>query len=301
MNVVCALSRLGDLSSLIAQNLRKQNEPYKVFQEAYPYAIARAVRKFKHGTTLADKHEAVIQCAESLILSLGILSLALAAHAGRKNIVEIAKWEESVQQGGVSLGHWVAVIRAVGSGSRESGDKAAGLAEATALKKGGKGLMADLDALVTLRNKIRHGAGPRTRAEIEKSLEKLEELVFNSLSSSAFLARSQWVHMDRLRWLPDIGRFQISGLSLMGDHPDFEPVDFATDRPLADNGLYVFTQQGETIPLSPYCILNDCPACLAPELYYPDRLTNSTALLKSLDRGHELESEMVFKHLVSMS
>jgi type I restriction enzyme M protein len=157
--------------------------------------------------------------------------------------------------------------------------------------------MADLGDLVTIRNKIRHRAGPRTRAKKEKNLEKLEQLVFSGLSSSAFLARSQWAHVDRLRWLPEIGRYQVSGLSLMGDHPDFEPVKFETDRPLADNSLYVFTLHGEIIPLSPFCILSDCPACLAPELYYPDRLTGSTALLKSLDRGHELENDMVFERL----
>jgi hypothetical protein len=59
----------------------------------------------------------------------------------------------------------------------------------------------------------------------------------------------------------------------------------------------MLTQQGETIPLSPFCLLSDCPACLAPELYYPDRLTNSTAMLKSLDRGHELDSDSVFNSL----
>ena len=294
------LEQASDLSSLIAQNLRKQNEPYKIFQEAYPYATARAARKFKHSMTLAEKHEAVIECAESLILSLGILSLAHAAHAGRNHLPAITQWMNSVRQGGVSLGHWVAAIRAVSADARENGDGAAGLADAMVTKKRGQGLMADLDALVAIRNKIRHGAGPRTRAELEKSLESLEKLVFNSLSSSAFLARSKWVHTDRLRWLPDIGRFQLSGLSLMGDHPDFEPIEIEVDRPLGDNSLYVFTPQGDAVPLSPYCFLIDCPTCLAPELYYPDRLTNSTALLKSLDRGHELESEEVFKRLVSL-
>jgi len=107
------LEQAGDLSSLIAQNLRKQNEPYKIFQEAYPYATARAARKFKHSMTLAEKHEAVMECAESLILSLGILSLALAAHAGRNHLAAVTQWRSSVRQGGVSLGHWVAVIRAL--------------------------------------------------------------------------------------------------------------------------------------------------------------------------------------------
>jgi type I restriction enzyme M protein len=49
--------------------------------------------------------------------------------------------------------------------------------------------------------------------------------------------------------------------------------------------------------LEPFCVLADCPSCLAPELYYPDRINGRTALLKSLDRGHELESETVFAAL----
>lgn len=293
------LEQAADLSSLTAQNLRRQSDPYKGFQETYPYATARAVRKLRQSLNLGERHEAAIQCAESLIQSLGIFSLAFAAHDGRKNIPEIVEWARSVRQGGASLGHWVGVVRAVGADARETGNGAAGLADATALQKGGKGLMNDLNSLVTLRNDVRHGAGPRTRAEIEQSLEKLESTLLNSLSSSAFLARSTWVYMDRLHWLPEIGRYKISGLSLMGDHPDFEPIEFETDLPLGDSLLYMRTVQG-IIPLSPFCILSDCPTCMTPELYYPDRLKSSTALLKSLDRGHELESEMVLKRLASM-
>ncbi|ULR53373.1 N-6 DNA methylase [Streptomyces deccanensis] len=290
------LSEAADLSSLIAQNLRKQNERYRLFQD-YPYGIARAVRKFQHSTSPAEKHEAALQCVESLILSLGIIAHAIAANRGRQELPEIVQWRKAVAGGGVSLGHWVAVIRAVGADSRETGDPASGLAEATALKKGKKGLMADLDKLVALRNKIRHGSGPRTRAEFERSLEEIERLMFSGLSWCTFLARSRWVHTDRLRWLPELGRFEVSGLVLTGDHPDFEPISFQTDVPLADGSLYMLTQQDEPIQLSPFCLLEDCPTCLTPELYYPDRLTASTALLKSLDRGHELDSDSVYASL----
>jgi hypothetical protein len=58
---------------------------------------------------------------------------------------------------------------------------AAGLADATSTRKGGKGLISDLESLVALRNKIRHGAGPRTQAEVEKSLNYLKPRVFRSL------------------------------------------------------------------------------------------------------------------------
>jgi hypothetical protein len=296
-----ALEQAADFSSLIAQNLRKQSEPYKVFQETYPYATARAVRKFMHAISPAERHEAALQCAESLVLSLGIFSLALAANSGRQRIPDVDKWMESVRQGGVSLGDWVGVIRAVGTDARENGEAANGLAEATASAKGGKGLLADLGELINRRNKIRHGAGPRTRAEIDKSLKGLEHLIFSSLSSSTFLARNRWVYVDRLHWVPSVGSYRVLGLALMGDHPDFEPFEFESGLPLADDSLYILTRQGEIIPLFPFCMLSDCPTCLAPELYYPDRLARSNALLKSLDRGHELESKAIFKALTKDS
>jgi tRNA1(Val) A37 N6-methylase TrmN6 len=294
------LEQAADLSSLIGQSLRKQGDPYKAFQETYPYAIARSVRKFKHSLALAERHEAAIQCAESLILSLGIFSLAIAIYRGRKSLPQIVEWMKSVQRNGPSLGQWVGVIRTVGADARENGDRAGGLAEATAAGKRGTGLLAYLDALVTHRNRIRHGAGPRSRAETERSLAEIEIPLYEALSSSAFIARSQWIYMDRLHWIPEVGKYRISGLSLMGDHPDFEAVECETDRPLADNGLYISSSDGDMIPMFPFCVLDDCPACLAPELYYPDRLTDSAALLKSLDRGHEMQSEAVLKGFDSL-
>ncbi|ASU59851.1 hypothetical protein CGQ36_20805 [Nocardiopsis dassonvillei] len=292
--------RLDDaaaISSLTAQNLRRHNEPYKLFQESYPYAVARAVRKFRHSLSVAEKHEAAIQCAESLILSLGIMALALASERGRQGLPAIVQWSQSVEQGGVSLGHWVAVVKAVAEDARQHGEPAAGLVKAMARKKGGKGLVADIDQMVKLRNKIRHGAAPRTRAELEKSLALIEPIMLSSLSGCAFLAHTRWVHTDHLQWLPDSGKFRVSGLELMGDHPDFETVVFDTAYPLADDRLYLTTPQDAPLPMSPFCLLRDCSSCLAPELFYPDRLKGSTALLKSLDRGHELESDSVSQAL----
>jgi len=192
------LEQAAELSLLTARNLRRQQEPYRAFQEAYPYGIARAVRRQLHSGSSQEKLEAALQCAESLMLSLGIFSLAIASDRGWRDLPEVATWSESVGRGGVSLGQWVGVTRAVGGFAASQRDDAAGLADA-ATRKGGKGLVSDLEALVTLRNKLRHGAGPRTQAEVEKSLRSLEPLVFRSLTASSFLAKSEWVYPIRLR------------------------------------------------------------------------------------------------------
>jgi hypothetical protein len=291
------LMEVAELSLLTAQNLRKQQEPYRIFQQSYPYGIARAVRRMRHSASVREKHEAALQCAESLILSLGILSLAAAADRGWRELDEVVAWSEAVQHGGVSFGHWLGVIRGVGVVARNSRDEVAGLADATATRKGGKGLIPDLDALVSLRNKVRHGGGPRTPAEVERSLQTIEPLVSRSLTGSSFLARSDWVYPLKLRWTPRTGGFYVSGLAVMGDHPDFEPIGFEAARPLEDERLHLVDPNREWFLLEPFCVLADCPSCLAPELYYPDRIKGRTAMLKSLDRGHEMESETVFAAL----
>ncbi|MEU6412678.1 N-6 DNA methylase [Microbispora sp. NPDC046933] len=291
------LEQAADLGSLISQTLSKQTEPYHVFRQTYPYAIARAVRKFQHSQTITERHEAALQCAETLITSLGIISLALAAYKDRKDVNEINNWTDAVHASGVSLGHWVGVTRAVGNELRKSGDEVAGLGQATIAKKGGKGLSADLAALTSIRNKIRHGGGPRTKAEMETSLAKVEPLLSSALTGSAFLAKTRWVYSERLSWQPKRGNYRVSGLLLMGDHPDFEPVAFETGKPVSDNNLYMLTPQREVIPLFPFCILADCPICLATELYYPDQIVRTVARLKSIDRGHDLDSEAIFEGL----
>jgi type I restriction enzyme M protein len=293
------LTEAAELSLLTAQNLRKQQEPYRAFQQSYPYGIARAVRRFRHSASARERHETALQCAESLILSLGIVSLAAAADRHWVDVEEVVAWSEAVQRGGVSLGHWLGVIRGVGAMARRSRDGVAGLADATATRKGGKGLISDLDELVTLRNKVRHGGGPRTPAEVGMSLQIIEPLLSRSLVGSSFLSRSDWVYPLKLRWTQQTGGFHVSGLAVMGDHPDFEPIEFEAGRPMEDARLCLVDRNRDWFLLEPFCVLEDCPSCLTPELYYPDRLKGRTALLKSLDRGHELESEIVFAALTA--
>ncbi|MET9694224.1 hypothetical protein ABZY81_38365 [Streptomyces sp. NPDC006514] len=176
------------------------------------------------------------------------MSLALAADRGRANVPTVNQWKASVARGGVSLRHWVGAFKAAIEDFRQHGDAVAGLVEAAARKKGGTDLIADLDQLITLRNKIRHGAGPRTRAEFERTLGRSKRLMLSSLSGCAFLATTRWVLAEQLRWLPDTGRFRVSGPSLMGDHPDFAPATFDTAHPLAGDRLCLVTPQEQPAP-----------------------------------------------------
>ena len=226
-----------------------------------------------------------------MVLSLGIVSLAVAADRGYQDS-SLTAWAEDISRGGVSLGHWLALTRNIGRLAREQNDPAAGLARATLTRRGGSGLLSDLNELIEARNKIRHGAGPRTRLETEQSLRKVEDYVFSALSNSTFMSSVEWVLVDSLSWNPSSDDYAVTGLSLMGDHPDFEPTSFTSVSPLAKQ-LYLRTAEGESVPLEPFCKLLDCPQCKSPELYYPDRLKATVVVLKSLDRGHETEHDML--------
>ena len=286
------LEQAAGLSFLVAQSLRQQSEPHRSFQATYPYAIARAVRQLNHSSELPDRHEAALLCAESTILSIGIFSLAVAAWRSYK-LDEIDAWLQALSRGGASLGHWVGIIRGVGNEARRTGESAGGLALATASGRRGTGLVADLEALVTYRNRVRHGSGPRTRAEIQRGLTSLEELVFSALESSTFLSRTRWIYINRIRWNARHDVYTMNCLSLMGDHPDFPPISIQTPQVYADEHLYLEISPSELVAIEPFCYLRDCSTCLAPELYYPDRVTSNSVILKSLDRGHELDDASI--------
>ncbi|MEY9850271.1 hypothetical protein ABH940_007395, partial [Streptacidiphilus sp. BW17] len=289
-------------SLLLKSALQRIEQPYQVIQDSYPYGIARAVRRFKNSVNPMERLEASLQCSESLIVSLGIFSLALAKKmawdsiekdGGKARRQDIGTWILSIENGGASLGHWIAVARTVGEEARRTGESASGLAGAVAKRRGGGGLIADLERIVKIRNEIRHGAAPRTRAEFEKRLDEIEPILRSGLEGSEFMAESQWVHTEKISWREREQIFGVSALSLMGDHPDFLGVEFLSGRPLPDERLYARSQDAQMVELSPFCVLQSCPSCLSPEIFYPDRLVGSTVRMKSLDRGHSLDSDEI--------
>jgi type I restriction enzyme M protein len=230
--------------------------------------------------------------AESAILSIGIFSLAVAAQKAYQ-LSEVEVWFRALSQGGASLGHWVGIARAVGNEARRTGESVGGLAQATAPRRRGSGLIADLESLVNYRNRVRHGSGPRTRAEIQRGLDTLEQFIFSALESSTFLSRVPWVYINRIRWSSIDHAYTMDCLSLMGDHPDFEPISIKTRQVYADEHLYLEISASELVPIEPFCYLRDCPTCMSAELYYPDHMTSGSVALKNLDRGHQLDDESI--------
>jgi hypothetical protein len=293
--VVSRLSEVAERATVVDQTLTRQEQPQRSYQDVYPHPIARALRQANIVGDALLRYDAAIRAAETLIITLGAVSAAWAAHAATP-VPNARQWADALRGSGPSIGHWVSVTRAVGEAARRSDQPALGLAAATASRRGNRGLTHDLDRLVTARNAHRHGRGPRTAGAASDQLAELEDVLSSALAGSALLSEVRWVMADRVDWDRRLNDHQVQALSLMGDHPDFERVTFRLTHPIQPRLVYMVTGS-EVIPLDPFMSLHDCALCQHAELYYPETLTRDTAHLLSPNTPHTIASTHVAEDL----
>jgi hypothetical protein len=293
--VVSRLSEVAERATVVDQTLNRQEQPQRSYQDVYPHPIARALRQANIVDDALLRYDAAIRAAETLIITLGAVSAAWAADAGAP-IPNARQWANALQESGPSTGHWVAVTRAVGEAARRADQPALGLAEATASRRGNRGLIHDLDRLVTARNAHRHGRGPRTAGAASDQLAGLEDVLASALAGSALLSEVRWVMPDRVNWDRRLNDHQVQALSLMGDHPDFERITFRLSQPIQPRLVYMVSG-ADVIPLDPFMSLHDCALCQHAELYYPETLTRGTAHLLSPNTPHTIASTRVAEDL----
>lgn len=295
-------SRLRDSAEtgrVFLEVVERVQDPAARLRDTLPYPIARAIRAHDIAGDEVQRYEAMLGITEAAAITLGAIGLAWCLQAREQTAAE-NEWRTKLWRGGVSLGHWIAVASDASSAARAAGDQLAGFAHALRARRGGRGLRSDLEVLVRERNDARHGgAGPRTRAE---ALQRTTELSLNLgglLEGVAFLAGLPIWLVERITLREDEG-FDVRALRLMGDHPDFEPKLFQSPTALRDGELYVELAPDRRVPLGPVFSWFDCPFCRRPEVYFVDRVQNSTARLKSFDRGHPYDSQEVADRLTSL-
>lgn len=281
------LAEASDQARLIADVVEQQQEPLRRVRDLYPYPVSRVVRSYQHALRPEDEYKQILRIGENLIVTLGVMGLAWAREHDRfpSQFRHLARgW----QRGGGSLGHWLGMARECARNMREDGVEFSGYADA--LETGRKkGLLSALESLLSARNDEAHGAGPRTDLEVQATLTELEPELNIALEESSFLARTTWLLPKRASWRRTTRRFEITALKLMGDHPEFEPAVIYEDNPVAENAIYVTPDtEGRPYDLTPFCVMLPCNKCLRSEIYYPDRVDNNGAHLRSLDRGHQL-------------
>jgi len=283
------LRKARDLASLVSQSMRRTEDPLRQVMGLFPYPVARAARRYAQAGTSIEQHAALLRSAESLIVCLGTMALAWCRTDDSGRAV-LQAWVGQLARGGVSLGHWLAAARDVHPPIRSGYAPIHLLVEAMRPRR--DSLLTDLDRLVQARNESAHG-GILTEAEADDRNQELGPVLLSALARASFMVRSEWVLVRGARWRPRTSDYAVLGLDVMGDHPDFERVDFVSPGPLADRSLYVLSADASPLRLGPFAVPIDCPVCRDREIFYVSNKRGPRSVLLSFDRGHRATDDEV--------
>lgn len=257
---------------------------------ALPYPIARAARSVQLAADSKDAYEAVLRAAEATTTVLGITATAWARH----NAVvtrDLDELQEAFTGRGISQGLWRSVLVSVGRAMQEHPMGLPGMADAVESGRGGTWLKSDLQKLTEERNLWAHGAGPHNRVEAAERLAQFLPLLERALQELGFLAEIPWVLVNDAKLRRRADEFQIHASKAMGDHPDFDVMEFTVAHAVAEDVFYLLTTHG-LVDLTPLVVMEQCMTCHQRELAHADRIDDKRGVvLKTLDRGH-----VIFDH-----
>ncbi len=290
------LRRTHDLASLVTESLKRNHEPLQQVMELFPYPVARSARRFSQARTNEEQYAALLRTAECLVVSLGVMALAWCRTDSAGEPV-LQPWVQRLRGGAITLGNWLAAARDVAAVARPGNGPIQLLG--AALRPRGGGLLANLERLVQARNDWAHG-GLLTNAEASDRVRELRPVLLNALARSSFMVRSTWILTETAPWRPLTANYEVSALNAMGDHPDFERIDFVSSQPLAERRLYILSADGTPLALAPFAVPLDCPVCRDREIFYVGRQRGRSTSLTSFDRGHETRDADVGAEMIRL-
>ena len=259
-----------------------------VLRDLLPHPLARALRLTQQQHDALEEYKAILEGAEYLMIVLGITGLAWLRNVGRAT-PGVPQFIDSFERG-TTAGAWLALATDIARGSKfDWTPNFEPYRQALRLQKGVTGLETNLRLIVQERNRWAHLAGPRNVADAERRLDEfLRDAWRSAIAGSRFLADTPWFMPTHGAYRAKTHDFAIQGLSLIGEHPDFDPHTLLFKTPLEDNRLVALAAD-EELRLWPLCQRRPCAKCQQDELFYVDgRASGKSISLKSLDRGHSI-------------
>lgn len=260
-----------------------QSEPDR---QTLPHPIARAWRQYELQSEPLGRFQEGQRLAGVVVQTLGCLAAASSAAdaPGSSALMQLAG---KLRRQGPSWGDWLAVIREAGDVARRQGSDPFGIGKGTATRKGGRGLITDLEDLIAARNDTAHANGPSSVGEATARLSVVEPQLESVLKSLLHLSLNEWLFVDRCDWRRKQEAFEVSATRLMGDHPDFERTQVWVKDPAESNVVYIIPHEGPLLPMHPFLSVRDCEQCHNSELWVLDRVSSSTVKFRSLTTGHK--------------
>ncbi|MEV5593895.1 hypothetical protein [Streptomyces sp. NPDC052496] len=278
-------------------------DPLAAARRTLPHPVARTVHEMQRAHTPKDRHEALLEAAETLAATVTVTAAGLltAYGVGERNLAEL---RTALAGTGTTFGTWTTWLHHLCRVARERPDVVPGLAEALrdgsdmAARPDDPGLVQLLDRLKGERNRTSHGDKPRTQEEAALRVTEHQLTLERALASAQFLAGLPWLLTVSCAYQRRTGTFEVVADHLMGDHPDFDRLTFPCAAPVADDTVYVLSPAGP-VALSPFVASLYCEQCGRREICHANVAgrRNRTAAYKSFGRGHviphpELDDEI---------
>ncbi|MFF5573187.1 type I restriction-modification system subunit M [Streptomyces luteogriseus] len=262
---------------LAGQLVRPFDDPVWRAEASYPFHVAALARRYRVSTHPAERKDGLLKLGEGTARTLGVLALReLIAHHG-----SFTSSLRKIFSQGATFGTWTTLIKRF-----MDEVPTPQLPELVALREHGVTL-SFLKKIKDLRNISHHAHGVRRSHELDEDVEKLEPNVVSTLNSVNWLSSTDWFWVERCEYLDD-SSFQAVGLRLRGSHPSWEPFSRPINHPLRPDRVYVDgTPPGVPIDLWPLAMVSLCPDCRTRELFLLNKISNGTAVLRSLEE-HEL-------------
>ena len=256
----------------------------------YPYPVIYPFRLLDSALNPLERYRDQLRTIENLLAFLGSILLAVVGSKEKELMINLKKF----WQGGLSPGHWEKIITQSVSVLKDFRDEPL-ISELYSLWRTGKRetkFSRTIRNLIPAINDFKHQRYPHAGEEFEIEYEKINKDLKGCLDAISFFIHYpiRFVFdLDIIRGMPSA---KLCTLRLVGDHPALPKEEIMFPEPLSKNRLYIEVSQDKWICLYPFVTFSYCLECKTRETFFIDRWQGigKPAMLKSFEKGHELES-----------
>ncbi|MGW6057549.1 hypothetical protein [Streptomyces sp. NPDC055189] len=226
----------------------------------------------------------MLDAAEGLALTVCVTAAALVHEPGTDSGLRLLSGLRSAYLAtGTTFGTWTAGLDQVCALAAEHEQLPVGFST------GVVGMVDDLKALKSERNRTAHGDKPLSQPEASLRVAECGAFLEHALASARFLEELPWLCIATCDYRQRTRSFHVVARNATGDHPVFERQTYEWSEPVTADAFYLLTTEG-CVPLSPFVTYTFCPQCRQTETCYTSRVPKreSHATVKSFSRGHEI-------------
>ncbi|GAA3691029.1 hypothetical protein FB459_0464 [Yimella lutea] len=260
--------------------------------ESLPFPIARAARHLGSTASPLEQYSRLLDCAETTTTVTGIIAAVWLndESLAPKDIKDLLG---RYRRTGVTFGVWLPLIDRFVDMAASSTDPFA-RRFSSALRDGS--FTAHARSILEERNRSAHGGQPRNKGDAALRLAELEPHLAGLMDSLGPLATADLLLIESSQYSRRTGHFVVRAGRMMGDHPDFRPVELEVDAPLAAETIYLATGS-RFVDLTPFLVYRFCPTCRQPEVLYADRTFEASreVSLRAFASGHQTRDELLFE------